>query len=437
MSEALQVNQAQTGPRAALAKIQIGLALAGAGLGVAAEAVFANEASANEGLPAPTAQTAPTVSTQLTEFNVTSASSEASAVASDSAISRVVLAFRNANGIPRSELKGMKDKCYIDKNGFWNSGTILGESPNKPAFFWDKRPTIICANPKSPTGFVKAGLPKNMHVLDDGYQTHDAKPGTICNNEVQGHKPKRTVVNPIVVRSFKDTINVKAHAEAIADAYCAPGVSAHASAGADASAKLSIKEVVKTRGSALTQIKETAKAKAAASASAKASCESVNGTTTPHTPNISIEKDLIGSYNPDGSLYSLTTTKHGNIDRWDIEVTNTGDEALKTDFTDVPPQGLNVITGQPNEPFGLKVNGEGVGAWSGQSLLEVGETEQYEIDTINFAAACFQNLINKVTVLGHDAFGKTVSDWAIAYIKEQNTGPDCIGTPPPTNGPGQ
>lgn len=217
----------------------------------------------------------PNVTTEITSVSISAASAEAQAAATDSA--RVVLAFHRANGTTKKEAKKMKDQCHTDYNGFWNSGTQVGESSENPAFFWDTRPAIICKSKNSPTGYKKVGIPKNKHVLRDGFQKHDVIPGTDCNNIAGGKKHKNVVVKPIVVRSFNETIEVDATAHAVADAQCAPGVSAHGEGNGHGYAKLTVKEILRSRGDAFANAKGEAKASASASASANARCEDIIG----------------------------------------------------------------------------------------------------------------------------------------------------------------
>jgi hypothetical protein len=163
-----------------------------------------------------------------------------------------------------------------------------------------------------------------------------------------------------------------------------------------------------------------------------------NSTPTP-VPGITISKAFVGSYLYDGTEYSDVATEHGDTDEWEETVTNNGQDALNAVYSDTPPAGeqnIEEVSSEfPAQPAGLSVNTNGVSTWS--NVLEPGQSVTFYTYTENEDVACYTNVVNTVDVTGTDSYGQTVSSEAIAYTKEENTGQDCISTPPPVTGPGQ
>ena len=238
----------------------------------------------------------PTVNVESPTVTITGASAAARSVARADLKTRTVLAFRSPNGTSRATLRRIegpqnKANCKLDSN-FLNSGTADGQSRNTPTFFRDRKLTILCKSPTSPTGWIKVGLPKNRNVLKDGFQKNkDIIPGTDCENIANPDdkaKVRRIVTNPIVVRSFREAIGVSVAVKA--EAVCAPGTYAYGYG--SASAQLTVREYWRARVAPNGGIVNRLTGKAKAEAAAGARCESVVVT----VPGAETVKDLCPNY---------------------------------------------------------------------------------------------------------------------------------------------
>lgn len=297
------------------------------GLGGAATAGRA-DAQTSSGAPEVTTTVGP-----VKVDNITSRTASAKAVVSANMKNRVVLAFRNPNGtskVDKDYYSKHPKKCRIfTPDQYDNSGSVLGKSPNRPRFFDDNRTIIGCKDSKSPTGWVKVGVPKNRRVLKDGFQpSKDIIPGTDCNNIIlptirKPYKPPKII--PIVVRSFNEEVNFDLSAKVSAKAQCSADTWATSSAEARVHTHMKIAAILRGR---LRSAKEEfiAEQKAKIELDAKASCSEGSGSGGNHAPVISIvnpqhvlvngvQKICAYAQDPDGAndIKSVIWSKTGNV----------------------------------------------------------------------------------------------------------------------------
>ncbi len=138
--------------------------------------------------------------------------SHSTVTASDVAKGKItILSYLNANGVPKKEIT--TTNCFWTPGG-WNSGDTI-HSPEHPTlgqvkFFKDDRPTLVCRDSASPTGWEKAGNHgPNGTVIDN------------CGNYFIpfGKPPEHItyITTPVILeKSFKDKMDISVKATALA-----------------------------------------------------------------------------------------------------------------------------------------------------------------------------------------------------------------------------
>lgn len=318
--------------------------------------------------------------------------------------------------------------CSWTKPGqTWTNSVRMANG--KLYYYPEKVRAELCRDNNSPTGFIKVA---------------GGKTGRDCGNAARPPEvtPPRVKAEIINLLKLNTTFTLVATAKAEAAANC-EGASASAGASASVRQRLNLRHFLRESGAVKSHLSLRLTDKAVAKARAKAQCESTTVTTTtpqqptqPGVPGISIQKDFVESFNPDGSVFSTVATQHGDTDLWRITVRNTGNETLTDSFVDTPPQGEVNMT-YSSGPLGEQVDGNGLGLWS--NVMPAGATDTFLVETSNVDVPCFTNVVDTIDVTGQDTAGHQVHAQAQAYTKEENTGPDCISTPPPggSGGPGQ
>ena len=149
-------------------------------------------------------------------------------------------------------------------------------------------------------------------------------------------------------------------------------------------------------------------------------------------PGITITKQFVESISPDGSIDSTAPAniaQDGDTVEWQSVVTNTGNDALATAFTDVPPQGESILLS--SMPANTAIDpSSGDATWTGMGILQPGQSVTINYDTMANAIPCFTNTQNTIEVAGRDSSNNTVNAQAVAYVKDLASGPDCINQAP-------
>ena len=170
--------------------------------------------------------------------------SHSSVKASDVAKGKLtILSYLKANGVPKKEIT--YPNCFWSVRGGMNSGTTI-YNPNHPKlsqveFFKDDRPTLVCKDSASPTGYEKAGNHgPNGTIVDN------------CGNYFIpfGKPPEHvTYVNtPVILeKKFSDKMDISVKASALAIGRDASGrICGEAEATAKASEQVSVEGYLKS-----------------------------------------------------------------------------------------------------------------------------------------------------------------------------------------------